>query len=131
MTPGNTPEVTPEDGHFPPEDGPPKSRARAHALYYVKGTKLRGSGVTPPEVTPEGSGSAPLPPNFGGSGFGSGGRCGEQFAAVRDKMLGDLHRLGVRGALEHWTATGFLGPATLQVLTDRDIDAMQRAVDAP
>lgn len=62
---------------------------------------------------------------------GSGGRCGAQFAAVRAKMLGDLQRLGVRGALEHWTATGFLGPATLQVLTDRDLDAMQRAVDAP
>ena len=59
--------------------------------------------------------------------FGSGGRCGDAFAATRATMLADLERLGVRGALEHWTATGFLGPATAQVLTDRDIEAMERA----
>lgn len=60
---------------------------------------------------------------------GSGGRCGPQFAATRARMLADLERMGVRAALEHWEATGFLGPATRQVLTDRDLDAMQRAVD--
>lgn len=58
---------------------------------------------------------------------GSGGRCAAEFAAVRDKMLGDMERLGVRGALEHWEATGFLGPATRQVLTDADYEAMERA----
>ncbi len=60
---------------------------------------------------------------------GSGGRCGEEFAATKAKMLGDIGRLGMAGALEHWTATGFIGPATRQVLTPADIEAMQRAVD--
>lgn len=66
-------------------------------------------------------------PEVGRWTFGTGGRCGEAFAAARARMLADTERLGVRGALEHWTATGAVGPATLRVLTERDLDAMQRA----
>ncbi len=58
---------------------------------------------------------------------GTGGRCAAEFAAVREKMLGDIDRLGMAGALEHWERTGFIGPATRQVLTPADIEAMQRA----
>lgn len=61
--------------------------------------------------------------------FGSGGRCGPAFAAAMASMRLDLAAWGVRGCIERWTASGALNPAVARVLTDADLDAMQRAFD--
>lgn len=62
--------------------------------------------------------------------YGAGGRCGPEFAAAMAETLADLHRLGVRGALDHWLATGRLCRAVGQVLTEGDVAGIQRALDA-
>lgn len=60
--------------------------------------------------------------------FGSGGRCGDAFAATRARMLADMARLGVRAAHAEWGRAGLMGAAVRQVLTERDYDAMERAL---
>lgn len=74
--------------------------------------------------------------------YGSGGACGEQFAANERKMTRDLAELGLVGAMEHWLATGFLSSwaqvgklvevegrlvSNGGVLTEADIRKMERA----
>lgn len=59
--------------------------------------------------------------------YGSGGHCGPQFAATMEKMRADIERLGMRGALEEWHRTGWLGPVFKEVLTEEDIQRMALA----
>ncbi len=59
--------------------------------------------------------------------YGTGGNCGPEFAATHARCLADLRELGIRGALEHWVRTGQIGPTVLEVLTEADYAAMERA----
>lgn len=58
---------------------------------------------------------------------GTGGRCGDVFARHMAERFADIRAHGLRGALEHWVATGRQGPAVLEVLTEGDWAAMERA----
>lgn len=67
--------------------------------------------------------------------YGSGGACGEQFAATQEKMLRDIAALGLRKALDLWTrgsdpylgSWARIGVEDGGVLTEADICRMERA----
>lgn len=117
------------------EDAPKLGRTevspRARAPSYARGNNFGASVRSAPKRTEDGGcADAPPPLRCGANGawpHGTGGRCGEVFAATLARRQADIARLGLRAATELWIAEGLQGSAIMAVLTDADWARMERA----